>query len=112
MSASPNDRLANFGFLIKDISRLFTKLFESEAEHLGITLAEARVLIYLSRNPGITQVQLAELSAVEPMTLVRILDRMEADKWIERRPHPTDRRARQLLLKERAQSPLAQMHEL
>jgi DNA-binding MarR family transcriptional regulator len=110
--SAPSDRIANVGFLIKDIGRLFTKVFEREADHLGITLAEARVLIYLSRNPGVTQVQLAELTSVEPMTLVRILDRMEADKWIERRPHPTDRRARQLLLKERAQQPLEQINKL
>jgi len=110
--STPSDRVGNFGFLIKDIGRLFTKAFERESDHLGITLAEARVLIYLSRNPGVTQVQLAELSAVEPMTLVRILDRMEADKWIERRPHPTDRRARQLFLKERAQQPLEQINRL
>ena len=92
---TPADRLRNFGFLINDIGRLYTKLFEYEADHLGITLAEAKVLIALSRNAGLNQVQLAELSGVEPMSLVRILDRMEADHWIERRAHPTDRRARQ-----------------
>jgi MarR family transcriptional regulator, transcriptional regulator for hemolysin len=110
--STPADRLQNFGFLIKDIGRLYTKLFEYEADHLGITLAEAKVLAYLSRNPGLSQVQLAELTGVEPMSLVRILDRMEADKRIERRAHPTDRRARQLHLHSQGQSTLDQIWKL
>jgi MarR family transcriptional regulator for hemolysin len=111
MSAA-SDRFGNFGFLIKDIGRLYTKLFEYEADHLGITLADAKVLTYLSRNSGINQVQLAELAGIEPMSLVRILDRMEADKWIERRPHPTDRRARKLHLGEQAQPTIDQIIKL
>lgn len=110
--STPSDRLRNFGFLIKDIGRLYTKLFEYEAEHLGITLAEAKVLTYLQRNAGLNQIQLAELSGVEPMSLVRILDRMEADNWIERRAHPTDRRARLLHIKSQAQAMLDQIWKL
>jgi MarR family transcriptional regulator for hemolysin len=111
MSTSP-DRIRNFGYLIKDIGRLYTKRFEEQADHLGITLSEAKVLTYLSRNSGVSQIQLAELTGVEPMSLVRILDRMEADNWIERRPHPTDRRARQLHLKPQAQSMVDQIAKL
>jgi MarR family transcriptional regulator for hemolysin len=110
--STPADRLQNFGFLIKDIGRLYTRLFENEAEHLGITLAEAKVLTYLSRNPALSQVQLAELTGVEPMSLVRILDRMEADQRIERRAHPTDRRVRQLHLQAKGESTLDQIWKL
>jgi DNA-binding MarR family transcriptional regulator len=56
-------------------------------------------LAHLERNEGISQVKLAELADTDPMTLVRILDRMEGDGWVERRAHPSDRRARQLFLK-------------
>jgi DNA-binding MarR family transcriptional regulator len=110
--STPADRLQNFGFLIKDIGRLYTRLFEYEADHLGIKLDEAKVLTYLSRNPGLNQVQLAELTGVEPMSLVRILDRMAADQRIERRAHPTDRRARQLHLQAHGQSTLEQIWKL
>lgn len=103
---------SNFGFLIYGIGRLFIKRFQVEAEHLGISLADARVLTNLSRNPSISQAQLAELSGLEPMTIVRILDRMEADKWIERRPHPTDRRARQLHLGVGAQTALEHIFKI
>jgi DNA-binding MarR family transcriptional regulator len=106
------DRLRNFGFLIKDIGRLYTRLFEQRASHLGMTLAQCKALAYISRNESISQIRLAELTGIEPMSLVRILDRMEADGWIERRMHPTDRRARQLHLTARAQPTLDQMWQL
>jgi MarR family transcriptional regulator for hemolysin len=57
------------------------------------------VLVFLSRNEGATQAKLAEASDTEPMTLVRVLDRMERDGWIERRPDPADRRAYRLYLR-------------
>jgi hypothetical protein len=44
------------------------------------------VLGHLSRNEGISQARLAELTDTDPMTLVRTLDRMQQDEWIERRP--------------------------
>lgn len=46
------------------------------------------------------------------MTLVRQIDRMEADGWIERRPDPGDRRARRLVLTEKARPILARIRDL
>jgi MarR family transcriptional regulator, transcriptional regulator for hemolysin len=92
------DPLRNFGFILKDISRLYSLNFERHATELNLTLAQCKVLCYLQRNEGISQVQLAFLTDTDPMTLVRILDRMEGDGLIERRPDPTDRRARRLYL--------------
>lgn len=92
------DRLRNFGFLIKDVSRLSGLNFEREAAGLNLTLAQCKVLIYLQRSQGISQVRLAELTDTDPMTLVRILDRMEREGLIERRPDPADRRARRLFM--------------
>lgn len=106
------DRLRNFGFLIKDTQRLFTRVFEQKASRMDVTMAECTVLAYLSRNEGTSQARLAEMTGVEPMSVVRILDRMEGDGWIERRSHPTDRRARQLYLKEKAQPLLEQLWKI
>ena len=103
------DRLKNLGFLLKDTTRLYVRLYEQRMSHMGVTLDQAKVLAYLSRNEGVSQIRLADLCGVDPMSLVRILDRMEGDGWIERRPHPTDRRARQLFLKEGAQPFLEQL---
>ena len=98
------DSLRSFGFLLKDVSRLSALNFEREATSSGLdlTMAQCKVLIYLHRNQGISQVRLAYLTDTDPMTLVRILDRMEADGWIERRADPADRRARRLHMKDAA----------
>jgi MarR family transcriptional regulator, transcriptional regulator for hemolysin len=103
------DRLRNFGFLMKDISRLQSKNFERHASGLNMTLAQCKVLAHLERNEGIAQVRLAELADTDPMTLVRILDRMERDGWVERRADPVDRRARQLFLTKAATPVLEEM---
>jgi DNA-binding MarR family transcriptional regulator len=82
--------------LIKDVSRLYLRRFERRAEAFGLTLSQCRVLVHLAVEEGSSQVRLAELTDLEPMTLVRILDRMELEGWLERRIDPLDRRARQL----------------
>lgn len=90
--------ISNFGFLLTDVSRLYTRHFERHTGEIGVTLAQAKTLAVLARNEGITQVQLADLCDIDPMTLVRILDRMEKDAWIERRSDTGDRRVRRLYL--------------
>lgn len=106
------DRLRNFGFLIKTLEHLYKKRFEALAQERSLTLPQCKALYYLSRNQGISQKRLAELTDIEPMTLVRILDRMEADGWIERRADPTDRRARSLYLTAGANPVLEQIDKL
>ena len=93
------DLLRNFGFLLKDVSRLFSLNFERHTVGLNLTLAQCRVLCYLQRNEGISQVRLAALTDTDPMTLVRILDRMEGEGLIERKTDPQDGRARCLFLR-------------
>jgi DNA-binding MarR family transcriptional regulator len=73
--------------------------FEQRAGVLGLTLPQCKVLVYLAEHQGISQVQLAELTDLEPMTLVRTLDFMESQGLLERRNDPADRRARRLYLK-------------
>src|SRR5207253_191486 len=96
------DRLRTFGFLLKDATRLYVQRFEQRARRFGVTLPQCKALGYLSKNEAISQVRLAELADIDPMTLVRILDRMEADGLVERRPDPSDRRARRLYLTNKA----------
>jgi MarR family transcriptional regulator, transcriptional regulator for hemolysin len=91
--------MRTFGFLLKDTSRRYVQRFEQRAVALGLTLAQCKVLIYLADHEGISQVQLAELTELEPMTLVRTLDCLESHGWLERRNDPADRRARCLYLK-------------
>jgi MarR family transcriptional regulator for hemolysin len=103
------DRIRNLGFLMKDVSRLWVRYFEQHADQLGMTLSHAKVLVFLARNEGCTQARLAELCDTDPMTLVRVLDRMEKDGWLERRPDPTDRRAYRIFLKPASDPVLAEI---
>ena len=96
------DRLKNFGFLLKDVSRLYTLRFEQRAQEISLTLVQCKALAHLEKNEGVSQARLAELIDVDAMTMVRILDRMEADSVIERRPDPADRRARRLYLTQKS----------
>jgi MarR family transcriptional regulator for hemolysin len=90
--------LANFGFLLKDISRLYSRNFERHAAEHGLTLEQCRVLGHLSRHEGISQARLAYLTDTDPMTLGRLIRRMEASGLIERRASRGDRRVRTLYL--------------
>jgi MarR family transcriptional regulator for hemolysin len=90
--------LRTFGFLLKDTSRLYAQRFEQRAGVLGLTMPQCKVLVYLTDHEGISQAQLAELTDLEPMTLVRTLDCLESQGRLERRSDPADRRARRLYL--------------
>ncbi len=86
------------GFLIADVLRLIRRSFRLRLRGTGMTLAQARTLIYVARNEGIRQVEIAELLEVQPITLARLIDHLSERGLVERRPDPTDRRAHQLFL--------------
>jgi MarR family transcriptional regulator, transcriptional regulator for hemolysin len=101
-----------FGFLLRDVTRLYVQRFEQHAASLGLTLAQCKALMRLADCEGVTQVRLAELTDVDAMTLVRILDRMEAEGWLERRKDPRDRRVRCLYLTNEAKPLLDDIRHL
>ena len=106
------DRLRNFGFLLKEVSRRYVLRFEQRAHGMSLTLPTCKVLAYLERSEGISQAKLADSTSIEPMAMVRILDRMEADGLVERRPDPGDRRARSLYLTPKAKPALDEIWRL
>ncbi len=87
-----------FGFILKDVNRLYVQRFEQHAASFGLTLPQCRALLRVAENEGVSQVRLAELTDLEPMALVRILDRMESEGWLERRSDARDRRIRCLYM--------------
>jgi MarR family transcriptional regulator, transcriptional regulator for hemolysin len=107
-----NDRMRNFGFLLKEVSRRYVLRFEVRAREISLNLLQAKALVRLENNEGVSQARLAELAEVDPMTMVRMLDRMESDGLLERRPHPADRRARCLYLTAKAKPILAAIWRL
>lgn len=98
-----SDPSTNFGFLVYDVARLLRENFRTTAPEFGLTLSQGRALVHLSRNEGISQVALSAILDIQPITLLRHLDRLEKAGLIERRAHPTDRRVQQLYLTPRSQ---------
>jgi MarR family transcriptional regulator for hemolysin len=101
-----------FCFLLHDVARLLKKRLEQLFRGSGLTRSQWQVLTYLAQNEGINQKGLAELLEIEPITLGRIVDKLEAMGLIERHPHPTDRRTWLLHLLEAARPKLEQVCEL
>ncbi len=79
-------------FLLHDVARLLRVDSDKRARLQGMTRAQWAILIWLERQPGISQKELSELLEVEPITLARLIDRLEARGMVERRPDPRDRR--------------------
>src|SRR5580700_2641308 len=99
-----------FAFLLHDVARLLKKRFEQNSR--GLTRSQWQVLAYLAENEGVNQARLAELIEIEPITLGRIVDKLQTLGLIERHPHPTDRRTWLLHLVEAARPKLEQIRKL
>jgi DNA-binding MarR family transcriptional regulator len=102
---------STLGFLLHDVARLLKKRFEQNSRESGLTRSQWQVLTYLAQNEGINQARLAELIEIEPITLGRIVDKLEAMGLIERQPHPTDRRRWLLHLMPAARARLQQARD-
>lgn len=94
----------SIGFVLHDTARLLGKRYDqrARARSLGLTRSQCQVLIYLASHEGINQSGLADLLDIEPISLARLIDRMEQAGWVERRPDPADRRARRLFVSGKA----------
>jgi MarR family transcriptional regulator for hemolysin len=79
-------------FLLHDVARLLRVDADKRARLHGMTRAQWAILIRLDRQPGLSQKELSELLEVEPITVARLIDRLEARGMVERRPDPRDRR--------------------
>lgn len=85
-------------FEIGETAHRFRRAFDRRAAPLGVTRAQWRALAWLGRRPGMRQVELADCLDIEPITLCRIIDRLEQSGLVERRRDPADRRAWRLHL--------------
>jgi MarR family transcriptional regulator for hemolysin len=90
----------NIGAMMRDVARLMRRRFERRARQTGlaITREQARALLHIARNEGLSQAAVATMLDIEPIALVRILDRLHEEDLVVRRPHPTDRRVHTLWL--------------
>ena len=90
-------------FEIGETAHALRKAFDRLAVGLGVTRAQWKVLFKLTRTPGLRQVELADMLDLEPITLCRIVDRLEEAGLVERSRDPDDRRAWRLHVTAKAQ---------
>ena len=90
-------------FEIGETAHALRKAFDRLAVGLGVTRAQWKVLFKLTRKPGLRQVELADMLELEPITLCRIVDRLEEAGLVERVRDPEDRRAWRLHVTAKAQ---------
>lgn len=83
----------NVGTMVGQVGRLIRRSFDERARGIGVTRPQWQVLSVLIRNEGINQGGLADMLEVEPITLGRMIDRLQEADLVERRPDPADRRA-------------------
>jgi DNA-binding MarR family transcriptional regulator len=96
-------------FEIGETAHALRKAFDRRAASFGVTRAQWKVLFKLSRRPGMRQVELADLLEIEPITLCRIVDRLEEAQLVERTRDPEDRRAWRLHVTREAQPLVAKL---
>lgn len=96
-------------YLLSDSARLLRRAFNARVKTLGMTSHQARLLLILHNTEGENQGFYAEQLEVEPISLTRMIDRMEESGLIERRRDPADRRAWRLFMTERSRQVLDQV---
>ena len=96
--------------LVYDLARLMRVRADQRARQRGMTRAQWVILSWLERRPGLSQTELAGLVEVEPITVARLIDRLEARGFVERRADPKDRRINRLHLSEAAVPLLDEIH--
>jgi DNA-binding MarR family transcriptional regulator len=103
----------NFAFEVAETARLIRRDANRRAALLGATKAQWRVLARLSRTgDGLRQIALAEALDVEPITLCRMIDRLEEAGLVERRRDDNDRRAWRIFLTAQAAPVLVRLEEM
>jgi MarR family transcriptional regulator, transcriptional regulator for hemolysin len=99
-------------FQLSDVARTMRTYIDQCAREHDMTRAQWGVLLRLERQEGMTQAEMAESLELQPISLVRLIDRLCQHGLVERRPHPRDRRANRLYLTQKGHATLARLTPL
>jgi DNA-binding MarR family transcriptional regulator len=110
--ASVNDAHLQFLFLLSEVTWLQRREFHAQAKRLKVTQVQAKALANIARREGLTQTALAQRLEVQPMTVVRLIDRMEKAGFVKRMKDPEDRRAIRLYLAPKAKPILEKLWDI
>ncbi|MBB4567795.1 DNA-binding MarR family transcriptional regulator [Rhizobium leucaenae] len=92
------NRLDSAAYLASQMAKGFARSLQQRAAGLGFSPGQFPILIELWSEDGLTQKQLLERVDIEQATMANTLSRMERDGLVERRPHPSDKRAQLVFL--------------
>lgn len=84
----------SIGYWLAVSNQAYQRILSERLAPEGITHRQTHVIGWLKLEDELTQRDLADRMMIEPPTLVRILDRMEAAGWVRREGDPADRRRR------------------
>lgn len=90
------DEMVAIGWLLNDVHRLLSRVFDEDFKNLGLTRSQWRVMAHLLHRDGLMQRELAEIDSIEKAPMGRLLDKLEETGWITRRPDPDDGRAKRV----------------
>ncbi|MFI6170624.1 MarR family winged helix-turn-helix transcriptional regulator [Nocardia sp. NPDC051052] len=96
---TPDDgEVPRLGYLLKHAALRYGELTSTKLEPLGIAPQEWAALNCLDEQHGHSQKDVAELLGIDRTTMVALIDRLQTQGWVERRPHPGDRRKNTVIL--------------
>jgi MarR family transcriptional regulator for hemolysin len=102
----------SLGFLLHDAQRLLRKRFEARGARYGLSAAQWRLLVMLVKEEGAPQARLAEILEIEPISVSRLVDRMEAGGWVTRKQDANDRRIRIVFPTEKSRDAFADVKSI
>ena len=82
----------SIGYLVTDLTRMFGRVFDRRASHLGLTRVQWRALKRIHLDEGMTQAALADVLDMEPIAVGRVVDRLQKAGFVDRQADPDDRR--------------------
>ena len=97
---------------IHEISLMISRIFNRRVKDVGLTRVQWQTLYLLCSRDGLTQTELAEGLAMTKPSLGHVVDRLEAEGWVERRHDPKDRRANRVFITDKATPLIPQMELL
>lgn len=109
---SDEDWIIRLGFLIHDCARLRRVVLDEKFKPLNITRSQAWLMAYVSRSEGVPQSVLAEQMGLGKVALCGLVDRLEANELLERRPHPSDRRVKNIFITPKGRTVVRKIRKL
>lgn len=102
----------SLGFLLTDATRAMRRRFELLAADLGLSSSQWRLIMQLKHRGPLPQARLAALLEIEPISVSRLVDRMQEAGWVRRESAPNDRRVKLVVPTDKAMRAVTSAHSI